>query len=207
MMSTEEDDIVEVLALLDAAFGDLEVPPDDRIVYDNSGHHLECIETRAKFRRRHWRNLSNEDLAGEADSLCFLTPEAFRFYLPAFIRAALLDPLGADLIPDSILSKFARANNLSLTKHNEELLTTFGRLGFPEEVSLDLLAHAHEESDELKAARWDAVKSLTAAQKHAVLGFVIFLKNHRSEEYGSEELDRAEKVLRSGLPSDPSSAT
>lgn len=85
----QRNEIERILEGLTIAFGDLPVPPEDQIVHDNSSFHLECNDIRAKLRNRHWRDLSIENLEGEADSLAFLTNEAFRFFLPAFIRASL----------------------------------------------------------------------------------------------------------------------
>jgi Family of unknown function (DUF6714) len=106
--SMSEEGVSALEGELERAFGHLPLPKSDGIVYDNSGEHLECNQVRAKYSGRHWRDLSIEDIIEEPDALAFFTDEAFRFYLPAFIRASLRDPERADLIPYHVLSSLAR---------------------------------------------------------------------------------------------------
>lgn len=88
---------------IEAAFADTKYPGDDRLVYDNSGYHLECNEIAAAFRGKDWRELSVEMLRYHAQSLAFMTPEAYRFYLPAYLIAAALHYDEADIIPDAVV--------------------------------------------------------------------------------------------------------
>jgi hypothetical protein len=46
---------------------------------------LECVEIQQAFAGKHWSELSQETLIRENYALAFLTPEAFRFYLPAYL--------------------------------------------------------------------------------------------------------------------------
>lgn len=187
-------EIAALFTELDAAFGDLPIPGEDRIVYDNSGYHLECNQVRAKFRNRHWRDLTVEDLQGEADSLAFFTLEAFRFFLPAFIRVAVLDPVRADLIPDSILGSLVRPDlSGSWEERKEPLLETIRRLGMPEKLLLDLAPKADPELDAFCRAH---VEALSDHQRQAVMSFVVFLKKHRSQDFIFGELELAERALR-----------
>lgn len=88
---------------IEAAFAETKYPGDDRLVYDNSGDHLECNEVAAAFRAKEWRELSVDMLRRHSQSLFFMTPEAYRFYLPAYLIAALLDYDKADTISDSVV--------------------------------------------------------------------------------------------------------
>ena len=76
---------------INAAFANTRYPGDDNIGYDKTGEHLECKQVADHFRGTIWQAV---DLAflrkyGErADvsvALTFLSPEAFRYYLPAFL--------------------------------------------------------------------------------------------------------------------------
>jgi len=98
--------LAALLLKLDQAFEGLPIPAEADIVPKASRENLEYEQIRAKFKNRHWHDLSTDDLRNEADSLTLLSPEGFRFFLPAFIRATLLDYNTADLIPDVIVWKF-----------------------------------------------------------------------------------------------------
>lgn len=122
------EDTAETRSLLEgleAAFGGLPIPADEHLVLDNSGYHLECNQVKAKFRGRHWRDLSLADLEGEADSLAFFTPEGFRFFLPAYVRISVLDFEHADLIPMSAVGSLTRPENPRLWSYFE---SRFGAL-------------------------------------------------------------------------------
>jgi hypothetical protein len=89
--------------LIEAAFADTSYPGDARLVYDNSGRHLECNEIAAAFRGKHWKEVPLETLCYHSAGIFFLTPEAYRFYLPAYLLAALLHYNQADTLPDSVV--------------------------------------------------------------------------------------------------------
>jgi len=55
------------------------------------------------FRGRTWRGHAVKDLRYHEVALSFFTPEAFRYFLPAFMLASIDDPEAADVIPDGIL--------------------------------------------------------------------------------------------------------
>jgi hypothetical protein len=93
----------ELRQQIEAAFAETKYPGDDRLVYDNTGDHLECNEVAAAFRGRDWRQLSQDILRRHSQSLFFLTPEAYRFYLPAYLNAATLHYDEADTIPGSVV--------------------------------------------------------------------------------------------------------
>lgn len=200
-----EDEITQILAVLDSAFGELKAPSDDEIVYDNSGYHLECNEIRAKFRRRHWRDLHAQDLEGEGDALYFFTTEAFRFFLPAFIRASLLDPVRADLITDCILNSLARPDLTTWWDNRGEAITeTLRQRGIPDKVLVDITAH---EEPGLDAGCWRRVAALNEQQRGAVIDFVAFLRTHRREEFVFGQLDLVEQALQGRLSSEATGDT
>jgi hypothetical protein len=70
-----------------AAFADAIHPGDDRIAYDPDD--WESAELAQAFRGKHWSELSHEELQYHSPS--FLSSEGFRYYLPAYLLAALDD--------------------------------------------------------------------------------------------------------------------
>lgn len=69
------------------AFADVPYPGDNHIVDDPSD--WEAADLLTCFKGRHWKELSHEDLF--QNSLTFVGLEAFSFYLPAYLYAALDD--------------------------------------------------------------------------------------------------------------------
>lgn len=65
----------------------------------------ECDEIAAFFAGKAWVELVDvEKLRYHEAALSLFGGEAFHYYLPAFMRATLSDPLAADVIPDGIKS-------------------------------------------------------------------------------------------------------
>ena len=79
-------ELARVLKQIDQAFSGAKYPGDDGIVTDNSRSNLECAEVATAFRGRHWSEIPLETLAYENQALFFFTPEAYRFYLPAYLK-------------------------------------------------------------------------------------------------------------------------
>ena len=78
-----------VLKKLMSSFQLLTYPGDLNLVYDNTGYHLECVDIQQAFVGKHWSELSQETLIKENSALSFLTPVAFRFYLPAYLSIVI----------------------------------------------------------------------------------------------------------------------
>jgi uncharacterized protein DUF6714 len=79
---------------IDTAFGGMPYPGDEQIV---SGHDGESWEIKSALKGRHWRDLSFESLDHLREALTFLSPEGFRFYLPAFMIILIMDYYRADI--------------------------------------------------------------------------------------------------------------
>ena len=195
MQGNVTSEVLRLLDELEVSFGHLPTPPSHRIVVDNND--LECQQIRAKLGGRHWRDLTIDDLAGESDALSFLTPEAFRFYLPAFIRVSLTDPFRADLIPDAILSALGIPEDPVVRRERErELTRRVAKTGLPGKVLKDLLEEREPAwNEELEAFREARREMLSPSQGRAVLDFVGFLRKHRPEEFDEDELRRVEEAL------------
>jgi uncharacterized protein DUF6714 len=189
----EESEIALLIRQIDEAFGNLVVPPEDRLVYDNSGYHLECNEIRSKFRGRHWQDLSVGDLLQEPDALSFFTNEAFRYFLPAFIKASLLDPERADRLPNAVLLSLARPDYSKFWRERKEALFDTARArGIPEQVVLEL---APRNFPEIDALCWARVRTLNEDQKEVIKNFVSFLQDYRPDYFPPEELKAVQAAL------------
>jgi hypothetical protein len=95
---------VKLLQGIENVFSNLEYPGDENLVYDNSDKYVDVAETKVNFCGKHWRELSIDTINYHRDDLPFFTPEAFCFYLPAFLIASVSFPIEViDVLPDNLM--------------------------------------------------------------------------------------------------------
>jgi hypothetical protein len=87
---------------IDEAFGEMPYPGDEHIVACNC---WECADIKSALKGRHWRDLSFESLDHRWEALTFLSPEGFRFYLPAFMIILIMDYDRADMIDIVVIGR------------------------------------------------------------------------------------------------------
>jgi len=98
LSSPPREDIVsmkreESLREITEAFADIPYPGDDRMIA-NPEHARECPECSAVasvFRGRNWRELTPEFVSSQGSDIGFLSPDAFRYFLPAYLVAGIDD--------------------------------------------------------------------------------------------------------------------
>jgi len=80
----------ELKRCIENAFADT-VYPGDRNIATNPDHCDECSETNEFFRGRHWQELSGVDqkLQTGWGGLSFLSPPAWRYFMPAYLLVGL----------------------------------------------------------------------------------------------------------------------
>ncbi len=181
---------------LEAAFGQLPIPRPEDLLTSEPGALLECQDFLPKVQGLHWREIQPQDLAGEADSLSFLSPEGFQFLLPAFVKVSVLDPTVADLIPYSILWSLSGPDALSLEAGRRQELTAAAAARGLREPWLSALFDVALTPGNLSLDR-GRVATLSEPQRRAILSFVRFLRQFRGDSFSAEDLDRAERVLES----------
>lgn len=81
-----EPDCETLFQLIEAAFSEAPCPADHQITYSGSPDQLDID---LDFRGKHWRGLDPEFIISQQSALSFFRPEAMRFFLPAFLFAAL----------------------------------------------------------------------------------------------------------------------
>jgi hypothetical protein len=98
----------DLRALITSAWADVGYPGDAAIAYDNTGRHLECNQVRDFFCRKRWEEISHPVLrtyAGdESACLSFMSPVAFRYYLPAYMLVAIDHYDDADVTANSAVN-------------------------------------------------------------------------------------------------------
>lgn len=90
-------------AALLAAFAAVPYPGDERIVVDQEAFDPECAEIVRAFTGMRWQDVSVETVRRFKDALPLFTPEAFGFYLPAYMVACIDAPHEVDVALDSVL--------------------------------------------------------------------------------------------------------
>ena len=90
---------------IDEAFGEMLYPGDEEIVTHNRGDCWECEDIKNALKGRHWLDVSFESLDNAHEALIFLSPEGFRFYLPAFMIISIMDYYRADVIPGNVIRR------------------------------------------------------------------------------------------------------
>jgi hypothetical protein len=74
------------------AFWGVAYPGDDALLVEDSFDCLELEKLQSQEWNSHWAKVPDEMIEWHANSLAFLSPEAYRFYLPAFILYTLQKP-------------------------------------------------------------------------------------------------------------------
>lgn len=83
------------------AFSDVMYPGDDKLVINPN--HYEADDVERDFKGKHWKAITLKVLYEHRLSLVLFTPEAFRFYLPAFIIVPLSADIDSKYLPGEIL--------------------------------------------------------------------------------------------------------
>ncbi len=80
---------VEVVGLVAVAFGDCPRPEH----FTDYGHCCECAEHDELLRTRNRDTLTVADVGNPGwDPICFITDAGFKYYFPALVRLALMEP-------------------------------------------------------------------------------------------------------------------
>src|SRR4051812_38262225 len=96
-------DPVDLKLRIVETFGGMPYPGDEQIVVDHPGYNGEREEIKSALKGRHWRDLSFEILDSLRVALLLVSPEGFRFYLPAYMIISMMDYYRADTIPGTVI--------------------------------------------------------------------------------------------------------
>lgn len=101
------NDIEEALKVIETAFVNTPYPGDSNLVWSHDE-----VEMEHDFRGEHWRDIPLNLIFTHQMGLAFFTREAFRFYLPAFMRAILLRPNEGYRLSSNLLAHLTPAESL-----------------------------------------------------------------------------------------------
>jgi hypothetical protein len=97
-------DADELVRLIEAAWRDVPYPGDGHIIHPGPPDIDDIVDY---FAGTTWRGHDATDLRCHSAAFSYFTPEAFHYWLPAFMIAAVRDPRSADVILDNIPSVVA----------------------------------------------------------------------------------------------------
>jgi hypothetical protein len=186
------DRAAALVRTIDAAFARLPYPGDDRIVpseYDRDGEARRILRL---LRGWHWRDLPFDRLVLLKASLSWLTPEAYRFYLPAFMVFPVVDFETADVLPDGVISTLTEPRESDV----DDLRVAVGTAGLADTLGAAATERllAAQETFHRSGAALDAFRARVAgfdpAQRAAIRAFL----EHMRDEYGAGYLSREPQV-------------
>ena len=88
-MQNSELSVENLQSKIEAAFSDVQPPASDNIIEHEC---QECREVERTFRNQNWRNIEPKKIEWAYDKLPLFTPEAFLYFLPAFMIYSLREP-------------------------------------------------------------------------------------------------------------------
>lgn len=101
-------DASEVIRVIEEAWQEVPYPGDDKIF---TPHSYDDEDIANYFAGTTWHGHRPEDLRAHSSAFTFFTPEAFHYWLPAFMIAAIESPEEADVIcehiPRSVHNRYA----------------------------------------------------------------------------------------------------
>ena len=110
----------QVISEIEAAFASVPHPGDANLLHPET-RDLDEVEPLLGFRA--WQDLPPRTLARNPEALAFLGPSAFRFFLPAFLRHALLSLSSSDRSVDIVIYQLnpdrSELREYSLSKFSE----------------------------------------------------------------------------------------
>jgi hypothetical protein len=94
-------DVENVIRTIKTAFAGMPYPSGGRITPNNTHDYL-MVEK--DFANKQWEDISLEFMPKHYDALCFMTDEAYRYYLPAFMIQILYNYEEADMAVITVIS-------------------------------------------------------------------------------------------------------
>lgn len=181
-----------LIEAIGAAFRDVVYPGDDRIVSPYEGD-LERESIRDTLKGRHWRDVSFDELDKLRTALPLLSPEGFRFYLPAFMIYCASDFYRADVASHNVIrsitlplvsdfEKRKRGMDDYRTNHPNDR-------SLPDQVYKDTLGAIEQvySSGDLEGLVVERISGFSAEQGTAIRRYLEYMASVHGEEFLSDQ--------------------
>jgi hypothetical protein len=187
-------DPAELVLRIDESFGADPYPGDDRIVRDTGGSDLESERIREALAGRHWRDVPYETIEGLRSALPFLTAEAYRFYLPAFMAMSIVDFPRAGAVADEVVRSLTppRPSDVDAIRaladaHPE--MQPFGPAEWDE--LLATMGETYRPGGEVETMFFERASGFDAAQIEAIREFLEYLRDVHGDDFPQREPELA----------------
>lgn len=170
-------------------FGRMGYPGDDKIVIDAMSSQLQCPEIISALKGRHWRDLSRGTLDQLKSALFFLSPEGYRFYLPAFMIYSIEDFYAADVIPDNVIQTLTFPQKSDIDRIRESAKRHQELQPFSDddwELMLRTMAEKYEDGS-LECIFQERVSGFDAEQRRVIRQFLEDMEDAYGEEFPNNE--------------------
>ena|SRR5438034_7183815 len=181
---------------IDEAFGGMPYPGDEQIVTHNRGDCSECERTQNALKGLYWRDLSFEILDHQREALTFMSPEGFRFYLPAFMIFSIMDYYRADLIPVVVVGRLTLpcASDLSDFGWTRDQIDAFPAMEPLSSIDWERVKEkiaGFYGSDEGEHWFFERVSGFNEAQCKVIRQFLEHMRDAHGEDFMNREPERA----------------
>lgn len=182
-----------LLQHIDEAFRAMEYPGDENIVMDNSASDLESQKIKGLLKGHHWRDLPFEVMDQLRTALPFLTPAAYRFFLPAFMAYSVTDFDRADLIPFELVQTLTlpEASDLERIREGAKMHPEVQPFSAAEWEGILKMLGEYQASGQAKSVFFARVTGFDAAQCEAVHDFLEYMNTVFSADFPNREPERA----------------
>ena len=119
---------------IEQAFADASYPKGSNLVEDDSL--WGSFKLQQDFHGKLWNDVSLELLLKYSVSLSRFTPQAFCYFLPAYILAALLYPIESDTIGENIIFNLAPPDNTASAETQKNFLQRMECFSIPQKTAI-----------------------------------------------------------------------
>ncbi|HLP88146.1 MAG TPA: DUF6714 family protein [Nostocaceae cyanobacterium] len=177
-----------VLEKIASSFEQMPYPGDLNIVYDNSGYHLECVDIQKIFANKHWNELTLETLLAQNSALAFMTPQAYRFYLPAYLSIVIREFEEAEVLIDNTVFDLTLPveadilNKLNIIQNSNSPLSD-GNQDMISQILIDELSYSTQ-----KVHRFiERMSGFNQQQGQAIRYFLEYLNFEKQDDFLNNE--------------------
>ncbi len=182
-------DAKTLLVLIHEQFSRIPYPGDDHIVLDNTREHIECEEIRRTLVGHHWCEVSFEQLDQLHSALFFLSPEGYRFYLPAFMFYSVADFERADVIPDEVIQTLTFPSKLDISRIEEfSARMKNNNIIMDDEWNelVQMLGNSYKDGS-LERLFLDRISGFDIGQRQVIRKFLEYIGDVYRDEYPNQE--------------------
>jgi len=183
------NDISTLIQHINAAFGDLQNPSGDHIVMDSSSSDLEAQRIKNMLKGLNWSDVPFETLDQVDSALAFLSPEGYRFYIPAFMTYSVIDFVRADIIPYEVVQSLTlhRQADVDRLRELSELHPEAQPFSRNEWEQILKTMQATYGSGSLELIFWERVAIFDATQARANREYLEYVRDVHGEEFPNRE--------------------